>query len=108
MQTESPARGPSSRAPWKSHIIQQLKQRDHSQKTRFKDLIHTYNKLLEKSGLLKQWTEKLQADPVGSPPTHFTRSALDPLRGSYRKISIWHQPTYPKKPLKKKKKKVFG
>eukprot|EP00079_Xenopus_tropicalis_P018399 XP_004919970.1 PREDICTED: autophagy-related protein 16-2 isoform X2 [Xenopus tropicalis] len=61
MQEGRRARGTG--AGWKRHIIRQLKHRDRTQNARFHDVIHSYNKLLEKSTLLKQLTETIQTEP---------------------------------------------
>ncbi|XP_053564745.1 protein Atg16l2 isoform X2 [Bombina bombina] len=49
---------------WKLHITRQLKHRDRTQKVRFQELIQSYNKLLEKSSLLKHLTETLQTEQL--------------------------------------------
>ncbi|XP_018103379.2 protein Atg16l2 [Xenopus laevis] len=62
-------------AGWKRHIIGQLKHRDRNQKGRFQDVIQSYNKLLEKSSLLKQLTENIQTEPA-----RFHEEVLGPPR----------------------------
>ncbi|XP_063288687.1 protein Atg16l2 isoform X2 [Pelobates fuscus] len=58
---------PSSRPPWRRHIGRQLRARDHREKSAFQELIQQYNKLLEKSSLLKELTETLPTDPLVFP-----------------------------------------
>ncbi|XP_040195715.1 protein Atg16l2 [Rana temporaria] len=63
---------------WKRNIVRQLRDRDRSQHTAFRDLVLSYNKLLEKSVFLKGLTEKIQTEPLASPGTHHaTRSPSD-------------------------------
>ncbi|XP_006885791.1 PREDICTED: autophagy-related protein 16-2 [Elephantulus edwardii] len=50
-------------APWKRHIVQQLRRRDRTQKALFLELMPAYNRLLEKAELLAQFSEKLQPEP---------------------------------------------
>ncbi|KAM6157660.1 protein Atg16l2 [Rhynchocyon petersi] len=50
-------------APWKRHIVRQLRQRDRTQKALFLDLMPAYNRLLEKAELLAQFSKKLQPEP---------------------------------------------
>ncbi|XP_007939161.2 protein Atg16l2 [Orycteropus afer afer] len=50
-------------APWKRHIMLQLRQRDRTQKALFLELMPAYNRLLEKAELLAQFSEKLQPEP---------------------------------------------
>ncbi|XP_024907368.1 autophagy-related protein 16-2 isoform X1 [Pteropus alecto] len=60
---------PASR--WKRHIVRQLRQRDHTQKTLFLELVPAYNRLLEKAELLARFSEKLQPEPNDvTPATH--------------------------------------
>ncbi|KAM9657890.1 protein Atg16l2 isoform 2-T2 [Trichechus inunguis] len=56
-------------APWKRHIVLQLRQRDRTQKALFLDLMPAYNRLLEKAELLAQFSEKLQPEPSDVTPT---------------------------------------
>ncbi|XP_037378824.1 protein Atg16l2 isoform X2 [Talpa occidentalis] len=50
-------------APWKRHIVRQLRQRDRAQKALFLELVPAYNRLLEKAELLTRVSEKLQPEP---------------------------------------------
>nr|XP_023394759.1 autophagy-related protein 16-2-like [Loxodonta africana] len=56
-------------APWKRHIVLQLRQRDRTQKALFLELMPAYNRLLEKAELLAQFSEKLQPEPSDVTPT---------------------------------------
>ncbi|KAI1893795.1 hypothetical protein AGOR_G00127340 [Albula goreensis] len=47
---------------WKRHIAEQLKQRDRVQRQAFEEIIHQYNRLLEKSDLQAVLSERLQPD----------------------------------------------
>ncbi|XP_069059894.1 protein Atg16l2 isoform X2 [Pleurodeles waltl] len=53
---------------WKQHITVQLKQRDRSQKARYEQVFQSYNKVLEKTRLLRHITESLQIEPSESRP----------------------------------------
>ncbi|XP_045149028.1 protein Atg16l2 [Echinops telfairi] len=58
-------------APWKRHIVLQLRQRDRTQKALFLELMPAYHRLLEKAELLAQFSEKLQPEPNDvTPITH--------------------------------------
>ncbi|KAJ8406160.1 hypothetical protein AAFF_G00303910 [Aldrovandia affinis] len=48
--------------PWKRHVAEQLKQRDRVQRQAFEEIIHQYNRLLEKSDLHAVLSERLQTD----------------------------------------------
>ncbi|XP_075402355.1 protein Atg16l2 isoform X3 [Tenrec ecaudatus] len=50
-------------APWKRHIVLQLRQRDRTQKALFLELMPAYHRLLEKAELLAQFSEKLPPEP---------------------------------------------
>ncbi|XP_006870332.1 PREDICTED: autophagy-related protein 16-2 [Chrysochloris asiatica] len=50
-------------APWKRHIVLQLRRRDRTQKALFLELMPAYNRLLEKAELLVQFSEKLHPEP---------------------------------------------
>ncbi|KAM4701314.1 protein Atg16l2-like [Discoglossus pictus] len=54
-----------ARTGWRAHITRQLKHRDRTQKALYQDVIQSYNRLLEKSSLLKHLTESLQTDQHG-------------------------------------------
>uniref|UniRef100_A0AAY4D8S5 APG16-like 1 n=1 Tax=Denticeps clupeoides TaxID=299321 RepID=A0AAY4D8S5_9TELE len=81
---------------WKRHITEQLKQRDRVQRQAFEEIIHQYNRLLEKSDLQTIVTEKLQTekyDPQGrhdlSPGSDSSR--CDVLQQEVSQIRIKHQ-----------------
>ncbi|XP_068122667.1 protein Atg16l2 [Hyperolius riggenbachi] len=58
--------GGDSGTGWKLHILRQLGHRDRQQHSAYRELVQSYNKLLEKSTFLKDLTEKIQSEP---PPT---------------------------------------
>ncbi|XP_069825566.1 protein Atg16l2 isoform X2 [Dendropsophus ebraccatus] len=72
---ERRARDPGGKTAWKTHIIRQLRHRDHAQLV-FQELIQSYNKLLEKSVFLKDLTDKIQTDPIVSPGVHHAARIL--------------------------------
>ncbi|XP_058600873.1 autophagy-related protein 16-1 isoform X8 [Onychostoma macrolepis] len=47
---------------WKRHVVEQLKQRDRVQRQAFEEIIHRYNRLLEKSDLQVVFSERLQTE----------------------------------------------
>uniref|UniRef100_A0A671MQN8 Autophagy-related protein 16-1-like n=1 Tax=Sinocyclocheilus anshuiensis TaxID=1608454 RepID=A0A671MQN8_9TELE len=47
---------------WKRHVVEQLKQRDRVQRQAFEEIIHQYNRLLEKSDLQVVFSERLQTE----------------------------------------------
>ncbi|CAB1347440.1 unnamed protein product [Coregonus sp. 'balchen'] len=47
---------------WKRHVAEQLKQRDRVQRQAFEEIIHQYNRLLEKSDLQAVLSERYQSD----------------------------------------------
>ncbi|XP_065136442.1 autophagy-related protein 16-1 isoform X5 [Paramisgurnus dabryanus] len=47
---------------WKRHVVEQLKQRDRVQRQAFEEIIHQYNRLLEKSDFQAVLSERLQTD----------------------------------------------
>ncbi|XP_073468715.1 protein Atg16l2 isoform X2 [Aquarana catesbeiana] len=62
--------GGDSGIRWKRNIVHQLRHRDRTQHTAFRDLVLSYNKLLEKSVFLKDLTEKIQTESLASPGIH--------------------------------------
>ncbi|XP_036393053.1 autophagy-related protein 16-like isoform X2 [Megalops cyprinoides] len=81
---------------WKRHIAEQLKQRDRVQRQAFEEIIHQYNRLLEKSDLQAVLSERLQADKSDlqnrqdlSPGVDVSRS--DALLQEMAQIRIRHQ-----------------
>ncbi|KAG7321996.1 hypothetical protein KOW79_014854 [Hemibagrus wyckioides] len=47
---------------WKRHVAEQLKQRDRVQRQAFEEIIHQYNRLLEKSDLQVVLSERMQTE----------------------------------------------
>lgn len=47
---------------WKRHVVEQLKQRDRVQSQAFEEIIHQYNRLLEKSDFQVVFSERLQTE----------------------------------------------
>ncbi|KAG9348247.1 hypothetical protein JZ751_001982 [Albula glossodonta] len=81
---------------WKRHIAEQLKQRDRVQRQAFEEIIHQYNRLLEKSDLQAVLSERLQPDKSDlqnrhdlSPGADVGRS--DALLQEMAQIRIRHQ-----------------
>ncbi|XP_077063259.1 autophagy-related protein 16-1 isoform X3 [Siphateles boraxobius] len=59
---------------WKRHVVEQLKQRDRVQRQAFEEIIHQYNRLLERSDLHVVFSERLQTDKY----EHQNRHDLSP------------------------------
>ncbi|XP_056098930.1 autophagy-related protein 16-1 isoform X1 [Rhinichthys klamathensis goyatoka] len=59
---------------WKRHVVEQLKQRDRVQRQAFEEIIHQYNRLLERSDLQVVFSERLQTDKY----EHQNRHDLSP------------------------------
>uniref|UniRef100_A0A3B3SPV3 ATG16 autophagy related 16-like 1 (S. cerevisiae) n=1 Tax=Paramormyrops kingsleyae TaxID=1676925 RepID=A0A3B3SPV3_9TELE len=81
---------------WKRHIAEQLKLRDRVQRQAFEEIIHQYNRLLEKSDLQAVLSERLQTDKFDlqnkqdlSPGSDSSRS--DALLQEIQQIRIRHQ-----------------
>uniref|UniRef100_A0A3Q2XJN9 ATG16 autophagy related 16-like 1 (S. cerevisiae) n=1 Tax=Hippocampus comes TaxID=109280 RepID=A0A3Q2XJN9_HIPCM len=53
---------PRGACTWKPHICEQLKLRDRLQRHGFEEIVHQYNRLLEKSDLQAVLSERYQAD----------------------------------------------
>ncbi|XP_061073378.1 autophagy-related protein 16-1 isoform X1 [Conger conger] len=62
---------------WKRHIAEQLKQRDRVQRQAFEEIIHQYNRLLEKSDLQAVLSERLQPDKSDHPNRHDLSPGVD-------------------------------
>ncbi|KAJ8270834.1 hypothetical protein GJAV_G00119800 [Gymnothorax javanicus] len=91
--SESASRGD---CPWKKHIVDQLKQRDRLQRHTFEEIIHQYNRLLEKSDLQAVLSERLHTDKFDHQNRHDLGPAADAGRGEalvqeMAKIRIRHQ-----------------
>ncbi|XP_048015636.1 autophagy-related protein 16-1 isoform X3 [Megalobrama amblycephala] len=81
---------------WKRHVVDQLKQRDRVQRQAFEEIIHQYNRLLERSDLQVVFSERLQTDKYEhqnrhdlSPGTDGGRS--DSLQQEMAQMRIKHQ-----------------
>ncbi|MFT7819085.1 autophagy-related protein 16-1 isoform X1 [Arapaima gigas] len=90
--------GVSSRAEclWKRHVAEQLKLRDRLQRQAFEEIIHQYNRLLERSDLQTVLSERLQTDKFDlqnrqdlSPGADATRN--DALLQEMANIRMRHQ-----------------
>ncbi|XP_062408906.1 autophagy-related protein 16-1 isoform X2 [Sardina pilchardus] len=80
---------------WKKHIAEQLKLRDRVQRQAFEEIIHQYNRLLEKSDLQAVLSERLQTDKYDqsrhdlSPGSDASRN--DALSQEMAQMRIKHQ-----------------
>ncbi|XP_051934100.1 autophagy-related protein 16-1 isoform X3 [Hippocampus zosterae] len=61
-RTEAVMAQPRGACTWKPHICEQLKLRDRLQRHGFEEIVHQYNRLLEKSELRAVLSERYQAD----------------------------------------------
>ncbi|XP_061097078.1 autophagy-related protein 16-1-like isoform X1 [Conger conger] len=82
--------------PWKRHIVDQLKRRDRVQRHAFEEIVHQYNRLLEKSDLQTVLSERLQTDKFDHQNRHDLSPAGDGGRGEallqeMAQIRIRHQ-----------------
>ncbi|KAM3615980.1 uncharacterized protein V6R79_010482 [Siganus canaliculatus] len=66
---------------WKRHISEQLKLRDRVQRQAFEEIVHQYNRLLEKSDLQAVLSERYQTDKYEVQRGHETSSGPDSSRG---------------------------
>uniref|UniRef100_A0A3P8XU36 Autophagy-related protein 16 domain-containing protein n=1 Tax=Esox lucius TaxID=8010 RepID=A0A3P8XU36_ESOLU len=62
---------------WKRHVVEQLKQRDRVQRHAFEEIIHQYNRLLEKSDLQTVLSERYQSDKYDLQNRHDSSPGLD-------------------------------
>nr|QEE80076.1 ATG16L1 [Ctenopharyngodon idella]QHZ59457.1 autophagy-related protein 16-1-like protein [Ctenopharyngodon idella] len=69
---------------WKRHVVDQLKQRDRVQRQAFEEIIHQYNRLLERSDLQVVFSERLQTDKY----EHQNRHDLSPGADGGRNDSL--------------------
>ncbi|XP_063061530.1 autophagy-related protein 16-1 isoform X2 [Engraulis encrasicolus] len=83
---------------WKKHIAEQLKLRDRVQRQAFEEIIHQYNRLLEKSDLQAVLSERLQSDKYDnqsrhdlSPGAGADASRNDTLHQEMAQMRIKHQ-----------------
>ncbi|XP_027136411.1 autophagy-related protein 16-1 isoform X4 [Larimichthys crocea] len=65
---------------WKRHVSEQLKLRDRVQRHAFEEIVHQYNRLLEKSDLQTVLSERYQTDKYDVQRGHETSSGSDPGR----------------------------
>ncbi|KAF1393475.1 hypothetical protein PFLUV_G00016310 [Perca fluviatilis] len=65
---------------WKRHISEQLKLRDRVQRQAFEEIIHQYNRLLEKSDLQAVLSERYQTDKYDVQRGHEAGSGTDSSR----------------------------
>ncbi|XP_065816330.1 autophagy-related protein 16-1 isoform X2 [Labrus bergylta] len=81
---------------WKRHVSEQLKLRDRVQRQSFEELIHQYNRLLERSDLQAVLSERYQADKYEVQRGHETSSGAessrsDALQQEMAQMRIRHQ-----------------
>ncbi|XP_056330185.1 autophagy-related protein 16-1 isoform X2 [Danio aesculapii] len=62
---------------WKRHVVEQLKQRDRVQRQAFEEIIHQYNRLLEKSDLQVVFSERLQTEKYEQQNRHDLSPGVD-------------------------------
>ncbi|XP_054598395.1 autophagy-related protein 16-1 isoform X1 [Nothobranchius furzeri] len=72
---------------WKRHISEQLKLRDRIQRHTFEEIVHQYNRLLEKSDLQNVLTERYQVDKYEVQRGH-EASPSDPSRGELQQQEL--------------------
>uniref|UniRef100_A0A8C1INB8 ATG16 autophagy related 16-like 1 (S. cerevisiae) n=1 Tax=Cyprinus carpio TaxID=7962 RepID=A0A8C1INB8_CYPCA len=80
---------------WKHHVVEQLKQRDRVQRQAFEEIIHQYNRLLEKSDLRVVFSEHLQTEKYEQQNRHDLRCSWggrsDSLQQEMAQMRIKHQ-----------------
>ncbi|KAM6987880.1 autophagy-related protein 16-1 isoform 3-T4 [Tautogolabrus adspersus] len=81
---------------WKRHVSEQLKLRDRVQRQSFEELIHQYNRLLERSDLQAVLSERYQTDKYEVQRGHETSSGQessrsDALQQEMAQMRIRHQ-----------------
>ncbi|XP_008286249.1 autophagy-related protein 16-1 [Stegastes partitus] len=80
---------------WKRHVSEQLKLRDRLQRHAFEEIVHQYNRLLEKSDLQAVLSERYQADKYEVQRGHETSPAdssrSDVLQQEMSQMRIRHQ-----------------
>ncbi|KAI1883222.1 hypothetical protein AGOR_G00243000 [Albula goreensis] len=81
LQGDMAGAGAQVESPWKRHVAEQLKQRDRVQRQAFEEIIHQYNRLLEKSDLQAVLSERLQTD-------HQNRHDLSPCADAGRSEAL--------------------
>uniref|UniRef100_A0A8C2C9Z8 ATG16 autophagy related 16-like 1 (S. cerevisiae) n=1 Tax=Cyprinus carpio TaxID=7962 RepID=A0A8C2C9Z8_CYPCA len=81
---------------WKHHVVEQLKQRDRVQRQAFEEIIHQYNRLLEKSDLRVVFSEHLQTEKYEQQNRHDLSPGVeggrsDSLQQEMAQMRIKHQ-----------------
>ncbi|XP_043114271.1 autophagy-related protein 16-1 isoform X8 [Puntigrus tetrazona] len=81
---------------WKRHVVEQLKQRDRVQRQAFEEIIHQYNRLLEKSDLQVVFSERLQTEKFEQQNRHDLSPGVeggrsDSLQQEMAQMRIKHQ-----------------
>ncbi|XP_066522822.1 autophagy-related protein 16-1 isoform X1 [Hoplias malabaricus] len=76
---------------WKRHVVEQLKQRDRVQRQAFEEIIHQYNRLLEKSDLQSVLSERLQTEKYELQNRHDVSPGAESLQQEMAQIRIRHQ-----------------
>ncbi|XP_060799289.1 autophagy-related protein 16-1 isoform X2 [Neoarius graeffei] len=81
---------------WKRHVAEQLKHRDRVQRQAFEEIIHQYNRLLEKSDLQSVLSERLQTEKYELQNRHDVSpgaesSRCDLLQQEMSQMRIKHQ-----------------
>ncbi|XP_016343105.1 autophagy-related protein 16-1-like isoform X3 [Sinocyclocheilus anshuiensis] len=81
---------------WKRHVVEQLKQRDRVQRQAFEEIIHQYNRLLEKSDLQVVFSEHLQTEKYEQQNRHDLSPGVeggrsDSLQQEMAQMRIKHQ-----------------
>uniref|UniRef100_A0A3B3ZMA9 Autophagy-related protein 16 domain-containing protein n=1 Tax=Periophthalmus magnuspinnatus TaxID=409849 RepID=A0A3B3ZMA9_9GOBI len=75
---------------WKRHVLEQLKLRDRVQRHAFEEIVHQYNRLLEKADLQAVLSERYQSDKYDAPRPH-DGSRSDALQQEMAQMRIRHQ-----------------
>ncbi|XP_055022572.1 autophagy-related protein 16-1 isoform X2 [Boleophthalmus pectinirostris] len=81
---------------WKRHVLEQLRLRDRVQRHAFEELVHQYNRLLEKADLQAVLSERYQTDKYDAPRLHdgsagADSSRSDALQQEMAQMRIRHQ-----------------
>uniref|UniRef100_A0A8B9HGC2 ATG16 autophagy related 16-like 1 (S. cerevisiae) n=1 Tax=Astyanax mexicanus TaxID=7994 RepID=A0A8B9HGC2_ASTMX len=76
---------------WKRHVVEQLKLRDRVQRQAFEELIHQYNRLLEKSDLQAVLSDRLQTEKYELQNRHDLSPGAESLQQEMAQIRIRHQ-----------------
>ncbi|KAL6471919.1 hypothetical protein MHYP_G00205690 [Metynnis hypsauchen] len=76
---------------WKRHVAEQLKQRDRVQRQAFEEIIHQYNRLLEKSDLQAVLSERLQTEKYELQNRHDVSPGAESIQQEMAQIRIRHQ-----------------